>query len=180
MKFFADFKFIILVLLSVSMIISCSETEKVIEDETDNSNAEVSKFDGDFTKSIIPSTIAYFNEVKGGLSRVISFEEKSDSKSKYVSFVMETTKGEIFQANVHYEGEYNQSELTALHPFIVICESDDDCKNCGFQTTEEGTMCGCNTPGSESPCVLSIDHVTDYNFYINYHDLGMDLLDLLN
>jgi hypothetical protein len=163
-----------LLILGISLaIISCNEQDKPVQEPEEES---VNMAHGDYESSVLPSIVGYFNEVKGGISRLISYEAKSDSKSKYLAVILETSNADIISVNFHYEGQYNQSELSMSHPFIVICESDENCNNCGFKETAEGTICACNEQNNENPCMLSIDHVTDFDFYDNYHELGKELI----
>jgi hypothetical protein len=162
--------------ITIGLLISaCNENKDNPEVEA-KQNSEKS-VQPDYVKTTLPSILGYIFETYNGISRVISHEAKSDSKSKYIAVVFETTQGDISAINYHYEGEYNQTELTQHHPFLVVCKKDNDCSDCGFQVTDEGTICGCNDKTKESPCMLEIDHVTDYDFYGNYHELGIGLID---
>lgn len=173
-----DRKFnLIILILSVFIILSCNESEEIPGDETVDLQSNISE--SEYVEKILPSIIGYFNEAKGGLHKVISHSAKSDSKSKYINVIFETTSSEIAEVNFHYEGEYNQTSLSVHNPFMVICEAHDDCNNCGFKTTDEGTVCGCNIEGRESPCQLTIDHIIDFDFYANYHQVGLELMEMI-
>lgn len=175
MRFNLIRKYSAVFVFSLFLLVSCNEKNEAIKEEQKEVN-EPKGVSGPYTKQILPSLIGYIFESQGGIGKVISYENTSDNKSKYIAFTYETVNGEIESINYHYEGNYNNSELSVQHPFLVLCVSDADCKDCGFIVSEEGTMCGCNDKSKESPCYLKIDHITDFDFYANYHDLGLELL----
>lgn len=168
------FKTFALLITVPLIIVSCSGQKD--KSELDAKSKAEQNENQDYLKTTMPSLLGYIHETYNGISRVISYEDKSDRKSKYIAIVFETTQGDISAINYHYEGEYNNSVLTQQHPFLVLCKKDNGCKDCGFQVTDEGTICGCNDKTNENPCMLEIDHITDFDFYANYHELGIDLV----
>jgi hypothetical protein len=160
--------------IALNFITSCDETKEIPEETVDNIKTVD---ESDYKKSVLPSIIGYIFETKNGIAEVISQELKSDDKSTFAALVIKLASGEVMSVNFHFKGEYNQTELSLNHPFIVICESDGDCKNCGFKTTDVGVECACAEKGKSSPCMLTIDHITDFDFYENYHSIGLELVD---
>ena len=174
------FNKILLMLFTIGLLYSCGETKDLEETEENTDDQNSVRLTGEIAETVLPSVVAYYNETKDGIKRVLGFEAKSDSKSKYLAVVFEANDGDIFEANFHYEGEYNKTPLSLKHPFIVVCEGSDDCFNCGFKVTPEGTVCGCNDDTKVSPCMLTVDHIMDFDFYENYHKKGLELIKELN
>ncbi|MDT3738161.1 MAG: hypothetical protein RO257_01530 [Candidatus Kapabacteria bacterium] len=171
---FGTMKYILFGLLFTFLITSCNETKDLPEETPEQNKQGVTS--GDYVQSALPSLVGYISEKKGGISQIISHELKSDLKSSFVALIYKTDKGDIGAVNFHFSGEYNKTGLSVKHPFIVSCESDDDCNSCGFKTTDEGTVCGCGLEGKSSPCLLAVDHVTDYDFFANYNDSGLEII----
>jgi hypothetical protein len=154
-------------------VMSCTEKKELPEENQDapKTNVDIGKY----SQTVLPSLIGYIYETYNGIGKIISYELKSDNKSQFIALVFQKTDSGIQSINFHFEGEYNGTKLSVNNPFLVICECDDLCKDCGFKTTAEGVVCGCMNEKVDSPCVLTIDHITDFDFYANYHKMGLDL-----
>lgn len=165
---------ILILIINFVFLSSCREEIDLPKENQENPKTEVNI--GEYTNTVLPSLIAYADETYNGIEKIISYELKSDNKSQFIAMIFKKTNGDIQAINFHFDGEYNGSKLSVNHPFIVICESDGKCKDCGFKTTDVGVVCGCNDPKIESPCILTIDHIDDIDFYANFHEKGLELI----
>ncbi|GAB1370522.1 hypothetical protein MASR1M45_05830 [Candidatus Kapaibacterium sp.] len=165
----------ILIFVVGLLFISCGEGKKDSpEAPKQSADAKIDK--ANYTQTILPSLIGYIYETYNGIGNIISHELKKDNKSTFIALVYQKADGKIQSVNFHFEGNYNNTELTINHPFLVLCNCDKACDDCRFTTNEENqVMCGCNKSEIESPCDLEIDHITDFDFYANYHDLGLEI-----
>lgn len=173
-------------IILVSGLSSCGEQKEQPENLTEKySKEELSKVlkevpSGDYVSTGLPAAVGYLSDKKGIIRKLISHEMKQDSKSKYIAVMYETSDASIETINVHFEGEYNGNKLSWNHPYIFICEKFEDCNNCSFSVSSEGTVCGCMVAEKNSPCFLNTDYISEYDFYDKYFDTGKNILTRLN
>lgn len=166
--------FSVLIVFSLMFFIGCNENKDTPQEEEYIEIPQEGTID--YKREILPSIAGYIDSTaQSSLNRIVSSEIKSDNKSKFVAVIYELSNGDLESLNFHFEGEYIQEKLSIQHPFIVSCECDENCKNCGFKTTDEGVICGCMAD-VDSPCNLKVSTFQHIDFYETFHERGYAVL----